>query len=144
MLQFDKEPTPPRPLSKPEYYPYSYNSPTKFANWSTDDYEGHIKRLYSQCDALLEYVKRLESRVRELDYKTRQSVGTVAANNILLQPNPNELHPLGEWHEDDGPVLWWRLPVGEPPYVGSPLDDGWLNGYYTHWSKLKGPYGTGD
>lgn len=30
--------------------------------------------------------------------------------------------PLAEWHEDIGPVLWWRFPVDEPPYVGTPLD----------------------
>lgn len=26
-----------------------------------------------------------------------------------------------EWHEDHGDVLWWKHPVVEPPYVGSPL-----------------------
>lgn len=32
--------------------------------------------------------------------------------------------PLGEWHEDIGPVLWWKFPLAEAPYVGSPLDCG--------------------
>ena len=40
-----------------------------------------------------------------------------------------------DWHEDDGPCLWWYLPVEEPPYVGTPLDDDWP-GYHTHWSPL--------
>ena len=44
--------------------------------------------------------------------------------------------PADEWHEDDGPALWWRLPVQEPPWVGSPLDDDWMPGYYTHWMPL--------
>lgn len=47
--------------------------------------------------------------------------------------------PLAEWHEDDGPVLWWKLPVDEPPWVGTPLDDDWpMPGgpYYTHWTPL--------
>lgn len=61
--------------------------------------------------------------------------------------------PLAEYHEDFGPVLWWRFPVTEPPYVGSPLDTGrtlkvivdgqiflpmvggWP-GYHTHWTPL--------
>lgn len=30
--------------------------------------------------------------------------------------------PFDAWHEDIGPVLWWQLPVREPPYVGTPLD----------------------
>lgn len=29
--------------------------------------------------------------------------------------------PLDEWHEDIGDVLWWKFPITEPPYVGSPL-----------------------
>ena len=32
--------------------------------------------------------------------------------------------PISEYHEDMGPVLWWKFPVDEPPYVGSPLDSG--------------------
>lgn len=43
--------------------------------------------------------------------------------------------PLTEWHEDIGPVLWWDLPVQEPPYVGSPNDTDWP-GYHTHWSPI--------
>lgn len=62
--------------------------------------------------------------------------------------------PLAEWHEDDGPALWWRFPIMEPLYVGTPLDcptrveiaiDGWVTdtrkfggwpGYHTHWTPL--------
>lgn len=43
---------------------------------------------------------------------------------------------LDEWHEDDGPALWfewlgdeWR---GEAAYVGSPLDTEWPE-RHTHW-----------
>ncbi len=42
-----------------------------------------------------------------------------------------ESEPFGSWHEDDGAVLWWRFPVAEPPYVGSPLHNDW-------------PFGEGD
>ena len=47
--------------------------------------------------------------------------------------------PVAEWNEDDGDVLWWRLPVEEPPYVGSPLCDDWVPGYYTHFTRLQVP-----
>lgn len=30
------------------------------------------------------------------------------------------LRPYAEWHEDYGPVLWWRFPIQEEPYVGGP------------------------
>lgn len=32
------------------------------------------------------------------------------------------LHAYEDYHEDDGTVLWWVLPIVEPPYVGSTLD----------------------
>lgn len=47
--------------------------------------------------------------------------------------------PLADWHEEFGVVLWWRFPVDEPPYCGSPLDDEWP-GYHTHWTPLIVPY----
>ncbi|AJR24528.1 hypothetical protein [Sphingobium sp. YBL2] len=31
---------------------------------------------------------------------------------------------FAEWHEDHRDVLWFRSPIGEPPYCGSPLDLG--------------------
>lgn len=43
--------------------------------------------------------------------------------------------PLEDWHEDDGPVMWWELPLDEPPWVGTPLDSDWP-GHHTHWSKI--------
>lgn len=46
--------------------------------------------------------------------------------------------PLEEWHEDYGDVLWWKFPIEEPPYVGSPLDLKWP-GYHTHWTPVVVP-----
>lgn len=46
--------------------------------------------------------------------------------------------PLRKWHEDIGPVLCWRFPLTEPPYVGSPLDTEWP-GYHTHWTVIPEP-----
>lgn len=50
----------------------------------------------------------------------------------------NQLRPLEKWHEDDGPVLWWKLPIEEAPYVGSPLDDDFPD-YMTHWTVIQIP-----
>lgn len=71
-----------------------------------------------------------------------------------------EARPLADWHEEDGPVLWWKFPVREPPYVGTPLDIGipvevsfrdcvrthtWTRhvggwpGYHTHWTPIEVP-----
>ena len=46
--------------------------------------------------------------------------------------------PLAEWHEDIGPVLWWRFPVDEPPHAGTPLDSDWP-GHHTHWTPIPVP-----
>ena len=46
------------------------------------------------------------------------------------------LRSASEWRDDDGDVLWWRLPVEEPPYVGSPMECGWFEDFYTHWTPL--------
>ena len=72
------------------------------------------------------------------------------------------LYPISSWTEEDGDVLWWRFPIVEPPYCGSPLDlgktvgiqvlganadfttftvqvGGWIEDYYTHWTKIRMP-----
>jgi hypothetical protein len=41
--------------------------------------------------------------------------------------------PVEEYHEDMGPVTWWRFPIDEPPWVGSPNDSDWP-GYHTHFT----------
>lgn len=46
-----------------------------------------------------------------------------------------QAQPLAAWHEDMGDVLWWRFPVDEAPWVGSPLDCAWP-GYHTHFTPL--------
>lgn len=53
-------------------------------------------------------------------------------------PRQDIARPLEEWHEDYGDVLWWKFPIEEPPYVGSPLDEDWT-GYHTHWTPIVCP-----
>jgi len=43
--------------------------------------------------------------------------------------------PRAEWHEDMGPVLWWKFPVDEAPYVGGENDDEFLD-YATHFTPM--------
>jgi hypothetical protein len=45
------------------------------------------------------------------------------------------LRPESEYTEDMGAVLWWTLPVEEPPYCGTPSDSG-FHGYLTHFTPL--------
>ena len=48
---------------------------------------------------------------------------------------PEVAIPGEQYHEDDGPVLWWRFPVVEPPYSGTPHDSDWPGGH-THFTPL--------
>ena len=57
------------------------------------------------------------------------------SNGVTVQECPRTLE---EWHEDYGDVLWWKFPVDEPPYVGSPLDEHWP-AYHTHWTLIPMP-----
>jgi hypothetical protein len=55
------------------------------------------------------------------------------------QPGVLTLLPADNWHDDLGEVLWWRVPICEAPFVGSPLGDDWLEDYYTHFSLFPHP-----
>jgi hypothetical protein len=63
--------------------------------------------------------------------------GDIVAGNACLAAK--QARPLADWHEEVGVVLWWRFPVEEPPYCGSPHYDDWP-GYHTHWTPLIVPY----
>lgn len=45
------------------------------------------------------------------------------------------LRPIGKYHEDMRNVLWWKIPIEEPPYCGTPNDSNWPS-YHTHFSPL--------
>ncbi len=47
------------------------------------------------------------------------------------------LRPLDEYHEDAGAVLWWTVPIVEPPHVGwGPGLEEDFPDHLTHWSPL--------
>lgn len=54
------------------------------------------------------------------------------AHGVTVQERARTLE---EWGEDYGDVLWWKFPIEEPPYVGSPLDEKWP-AYHTHWTPI--------
>ena len=70
------------------------------------------------------------ARLRKIEDAAELACGMLADCESAKQARP-----LADWHEEVGVVLWWRLPVDEPPYCGSPLDDDWP-GYHTHWTPL--------
>lgn len=55
--------------------------------------------------------------------------------DILPGDTGAEARAERHWHEDMGNVLWWKFPIAEAPWVGTPLDSHWP-GYHTHFTPL--------
>jgi hypothetical protein len=45
--------------------------------------------------------------------------------------------PLADWHAGIGPAIWWRFPVTDKPWIGTPACPDWP-GHHTHWTVLPG------
>jgi hypothetical protein len=63
------------------------------------------------------------------------------SNELIQLAKLFTLRPREEYHEDLGTVIWWRLPINDPPVVDREPDD-WDNGYGegpTHFSPLPDP-----
>lgn len=92
-----------------------------------------------------------EHQFEPIEVRTRGQHATdaqaLSSENTELRARIRELDtqstalPAKEWHEDDGDVLWWRFPIVEPPYVGSPLASDWPfdEGDLLGWTRLVCP-----
>lgn len=67
-----------------------------------------------------------------------EEISLISAENDHLRESTT-LKEYSEYDESYGNVLWWKLPISEPPYAGSPLDDDFPVDYYTHWTKIIEP-----
>ncbi len=78
---------------------------------------------------LLQTAVMLETHAPEIFPKTN-AAGQKDLARVMMESAAEairealKLRPLSEWHEDMGPKLWWKFPLSEAPYVGSPLDLG--------------------
>ena len=80
-----------------------------------------------------------EKQVLSTDDEWCLKIADIEAMPTIEQPQwISCARPLEEWGEDYGDVLWWKFPIEEPPYVGSPLDLNWT-GYHTHWTPIVVP-----
>lgn len=87
----------------------------------------------------------VERRIGELPwsemYRRVLNLEEIAIRETLIGLGwtpPVDPNPLADYHEDLGPVLWWKFPIDEPPYSGTPLDSDWP-GYHTHWTPIVCP-----
>ena len=87
------------------------------------------------ADAMYDYPPRTAHYADVWAEREAEAARAIAAGwRPLAKARPGE-----EWHEDDGPVIWWRWEdgawLGEPPWIGTPLCDDWP-GYHTHWTPM--------
>lgn len=92
---------------------------------------------------------KLYDRV-EADLGVENLPRLVVTHCLLQLIEHAKLHPREEWGEEDRDVLWYHVPVQEPPYCGNPNSSDWPEadhgefygeprlpeGYYTHWQRL--------
>jgi len=96
-----------------------------------------------QKDSIRSTMRQLWEEVAGVGfYKGHDTIATYQDQIAELEAKATP-RPMSEWNEEDGPALWWRFPVVEPPYVGSPLDDDWWEGNhpsaFTHWTPITVP-----
>jgi hypothetical protein len=100
--------------------------------------------LSSEYDGVLkaERIDRLCEQLQKAEAERDEEQSRTLALELQLDEARAELarlttlRPMDEWHDDDGDVLWWRVPIEEAPYASSPLDDSWTGSYYTHWTPI--------
>lgn len=76
--------------------------------------------------------------ISEIWFWTHKVVFDCEDAPAVLVAVPKYARHIDEWHEDMGVVLWWRDPVEEPPYVGTPRD-GDFDETYQWWSPIDIP-----
>lgn len=109
------------------------------------------------ADPAYALLKELEAKEAEIARLSKQGVADEVSAVLEAYCRLVEPRPLSEYHEEMGDVLWWKFPLSEAPYCGSPLDlgysvefeirtnyntetvsksfGGWP-GYHTHWTPL--------
>lgn len=104
-----------------------------------EENEGLKQRIYNlQCDLVLceQHDAGEVAKLRSDNQQLRSKLDAAEKRVRELET----LHTLADWCEEDGNVLWWRVPIEEPPYSGHPHDSDWAENeyddYYTHWSRL--------
>lgn len=82
-------------------------------------------------------------RCNEITYRLPDYGNGSPTDRLAQYEDCNTLRPIEEWCEEYGDCLFWRVPIEEPPYCGTPLDDEWprmeFGEYYTHFTRLMEP-----
>src|SRR4051812_14017297 len=89
--------------------------------------------------ALIATIERLSQKCEDLKNLLEAKSSSAARSPDREAGSGTAARPESEWHEDEGSsLLWWRFPVTEPPYIGSPLDEDFPDDV-THWTRYAVP-----
>lgn len=83
------------------------------------------------------YTKQIAT-IAELWFWARDVFFDYEDTPAVLIAVPKYARHIDDYHEDMGSVLWWRDPIVEPPYVGTPLDSD-FDDTYKWWSPIDIP-----
>ncbi|WP_438498587.1 hypothetical protein [Paenibacillus sp. IHBB 3054] len=104
--------------------------------------EQQLKEESSEAvEGLYQIVQRGDLTSFDLDQANQfriQYISTLYPDTPAPTPEikqPAAARPINEWYEELSDVLWWKFPIEEPPYCGTPLDADWPD-YCTHWTPL--------
>jgi len=101
-----------------------------------------VERLTKKTNGCFKYdLKNLEHKAKEFNDYDAFFAYSMAVKRLGELEEALEPKTADEWHEDDGDCLWWKFPIEEPPYCGSPLCEGFPD-YVTHFTRLILPLET--
>ena len=104
-------------------------------NAKLDELHHEIDR--SNTGGLMGYISQIAATAEAWDWVSDVYYDHGDTPTVLIAA-PKYARHIDEYHEDMGPVLWWRDPIEEPPYVGTPHDD-CFDETYEWWTPIDIP-----
>jgi hypothetical protein len=95
-----------------------------------------VTRLTEETIGCFKYdLKNLKHKPGEFNDYDAFYAYQIAVKRLGELEDANEPKPIDQWGEDYGDCLWWRFPIEEPPYCGTPLDVEFPN-HVTHFTRF--------
>lgn len=98
--------------------------------WLADVLQDTLEMDWTTTDGARGIARALKNGLVTFPQSGGQILSTLSADAI--RQGEGAFRPYSEWNEDDRDVLWWKLPVQQAPYVGSPLDLGFAVGAHLY------------
>lgn len=115
---------------------YEINGRKYYSEIIFEELKSQLTALQSELDEVITEGNGMKEALKRVN-KELEQVKKERDNVIAYYET---FHPIEEWREDYGCVLWWRFPIEEPPYCGTPNDTDFYpdNGEpcFTHFTRV--------